>query len=127
MYAKRALLYGDKSTDPERNEAARLFISEEKFGEALEFLEITKDGECLRQVEEAAFEKADTFLMLRIEKIRGKPYGAEAWRRSAKQAVRLEKFHDAYRCLLRAEDEEGAEAIRAKHMPDFHPFHPEGK
>ncbi len=125
--AKRTLLHSRKTTDEERNEAADFFLREERYGEALEFLEITRDPVRLQAVKEAALDRADTFLLQRVEKIAGEPIPPETWRNVAARALSLGRFRDAWRALREAGDEERAEAVRTEHMPDFQPYEPEGK
>jgi hypothetical protein len=125
--AKRDLLYSPKTTNGDRNAAADIFMDAERFGEALEFLEVTRDEERLTKIEAAGFERGDTFLLQQVERIRGEPATRERWIEFADRAVSLGKYYDAYRALLKAEEEEKAEALRAEHMPDYEPFRPEGK
>jgi hypothetical protein len=127
MLTKREILYSEKYTDEDRNAAADEFIGMERFGEALEFLEVTRDAGRLARIRDAALERGDTFLLLRVEKLGGEELPAETWRRAAEKAETLGKYFDVYRALTRVGDEEKAEAIREKHMPGFQPFKPEGK
>ena len=76
---------------------------------------------------EAALERGDTFLFLRVEKLGGEEIPSDAWREIAAKAESLGKFYDAFRGYDRAGDAEKAEAIRAEHMPDYTPFRPDGK
>jgi len=125
--AKRALLYSDKASEEQLNAAADRFIESERYSEALEFLELTRDAARLSRILDAALERGDTFLVLRVEKIGGDEIPADTWREIAAKAATLGKFYDAYRGYGRAGDEEKAEAIRAEHMPDYEPFRPDGK
>ena len=127
MKEKRASLYSDKADDTTRNACADHFIQAERFGEALEFLEMTKDAPRLDQVQSAALQRGDTFLLSRIEKIRDAPLDPSVWREVAATAQKNLKFLDAYRALTEAGDEEEAEALRSEHMPDYEPWKPEGK
>jgi hypothetical protein len=127
MLSKRDLLYSDKSTDEELNAAADEFLEMERYGEALEFLEMTRDRGRLDRIEQAAAKRGDTFLLLRVERLRGEPVPAGTWRDISEKAVSLGKYYDAYRALLRAGDEAKAEELREKHLPGYEPFRPEGK
>lgn len=124
---KKNFLYGERTTDEERNRAADQFIEAGRYGEALEFLERSKDRGRLDRVLTDAHAKGDTFLMMRVEKIRGEPIPPDEWLRAFDEAEKLGKSFDAYRALARAGDEERAEAWRAEHLPDYQPFKPEGK
>jgi hypothetical protein len=125
--SKQNLLYSEKVTDETRNACADQFIEEERFGEALEFIEITKDRARLDKVLSEAIARADTFLMARVERIRKEAIPAETWREVAEKAQSLGRIFDAYRAIGRADGEEKAEEFRAEHLPDFQPFKPEGK
>ena len=125
--AKRDLLYSPKAGDAERNAAADVFIDAERFGEALEFIEVTRDAERLAKIQAAGLERGDTFLLQQVERIRGEAADPATWREFAEKAVSLGKYYDAYRALQRAGEEEKAEEVRAEHMPDYEPFRPEGK
>jgi hypothetical protein len=120
--AKRDHLYSEKVTDEERNECADSFLEDGRYGEALEYLEITKDAARLARVEEVALEGGDTFLLLRLERIRGEDLPSDAWGRVADRALRLEKYYDAIRAFERAGDEERAERIREEHTDGFRPW-----
>jgi hypothetical protein len=124
---KKDLLHSEKTTDAERNAFADQFLDAERFGEALEFLERTRDRGRLDRILAEAVRRGDTFLLTRVERIRGEPVSPETWRETAGKAVELGKSFDAYRALGRAGGEEEAEAFRAEHLPDYHPFKPEGK
>ena len=124
---KQTLLYSDRATDEERNAFADQFIEAERFGEALEFLELTKDRARLDRILAEAVRRGDTFLMLRVEKLRREPVSADVWRDAAEKATALGKNFDAFRAIERSGDEERAEAFRAEHLPDYRPFKPEGK
>ena len=94
---------------------------------ALEYLEVTGDGGRLAKIEKTAIEAGDTFLLLRIEKIRGAGIPEGTWREVGERAFRLEKFYDAARAFERAGDGERVERIRADQMPGYEPWKPEGK
>ena len=106
---------------------ADLFIERERFAEALEFLERTRDESRLGVIRDQGVARGDTFLLLRAEKLSGIQIPGAIWKNAATQAMSLGRYYDAYRALLHAGDEEKAEAIRAEHMPDYEPFRPEGK
>lgn len=127
MMAKRALLYSDRASREQQNELADAFIAEERYGEALEFLELTRDSGRLEAIRKIGLDTGDTFLLLRTEKITGEDLPAEKWRETADRAKAGERYYDAYRALERAGAEEEAEALREEHMPDYRPFRPEGK
>ncbi|MHC4858579.1 MAG: hypothetical protein ACYTDY_00645 [Planctomycetota bacterium] len=125
--AKRDHLHSERVTDEERNACADVFIGEARYGEALEYLEVTRDAERLDKIHEIAVEAGDTFLLSRIEKIRGKPIPAETWRIVAERALRREKFYDAARAYERAGDPDRAEQVLTEHTGGFQPWKPEGK
>ncbi|MEN8148501.1 MAG: hypothetical protein ABFS86_01690 [Planctomycetota bacterium] len=124
---KRNLLYSTKASDGDLNAAAGRFIERERYGEALEFLERTRDAALLGKIREEAARHGDTFLLLRVEKLSGEAIPADEWRAVAGTAESHGKYYDAYRALGKAGDEEAAEAIREEHMPEYEPFRPEGK
>jgi len=127
MPVKRALLFSEGTTDAQRNAMADRFVAEERYGEAFEFLEQSKDEERLSRIEARARELGDSFLLLSVERIRKRPVAEESWRETAKTALRLGKYLDAYRAHLHLSEEERAEEIRSEHMPAFKPFRPDGK
>jgi hypothetical protein len=120
---KRRILFSASSSDEDRNRAAREFADAERFGEALELVEKTRDAEILDRVEREGIERGDTFLLLRVEKIRGQPIPPEAWRRAAAAAESRGRKFDAFRAYERAGDPEKAKAV----LPEYQPFRPEGK
>lgn len=124
---RRQILYAPRATIDEKNAAADLFLEEERYGEALEFLEQTKDASRLDRVLGAGIELGDTFLLRRVEKIRGEPIPEAEWRRAADRAKGLGKHLDAFYAIGRSEGEEPAETYREKHLPDYRPWKPEGK
>jgi hypothetical protein len=124
---KRKLLYGEKVSDEEMSRAAAAFSDAGRFGEALEFLERTRDEEVLARIEREAVERGDTFLLLRVERIRGRDLGPDRWRHAAARALVQGKHLDAFRAFGRAGDAEKAEEIRAAHLPGYEPYRPEGK
>jgi len=125
--AKRALLHSAKASGEQMNAAADLFIDNERYSEALEFLEHTHDAGRLQRILTAATDRADTFLVLRVEKLGDETISADVWRKIAEKAESLGKFFDAFRGYEHAGDEEKAEAVRAEHMPEYEPFRPDGK
>jgi hypothetical protein len=127
MSEKRATLYSEKATGADRNACTDFYIEKARFGEALEFLEVTKDADRLDRVRDAALDLGDSFLLARVERIGGEKLGAEVWRRLAETARRNARYLDAYRALDAAGDEEAAEALREQHMPDFESWKPQGK
>jgi hypothetical protein len=124
---KRSVLYSEKATEEELNSLADRYVAAERFGEALEFLEKTRDEGRLETIRREAAERGDTFLLLRVDHLRREPLPTEVWLTAAERATELGKYHDAYRALLKASREEEAEALRADHLPEYQPFKPEGK
>jgi hypothetical protein len=124
---KRDLLYSGKASEEQLNSIADLLIERERYGEALEFLERTRDRSRLERIRKDALERGDTFLLARFEKLAGETVPAETWREIADKSVALRKYYDAWRGLSLAGDEEAAEALRQEHLPDYEPFLPEGK
>ena len=127
MMQKRAVLYSERASKDEQNAVADAFIAEERYGEALEFLELTRDAGRLDEIRRIGIEAGDTFLLLRAERISGEAVPAETWKQTAERAKARERYYDAYRALERAGLAEEAEALREEHLPDFTPFRPEGK
>lgn len=127
ILAKRAVLYAEKSTDADKNAVAAVFVEAQRFGEALEFLEMTKDAALLDRIREAAIERGDTFLLLQSEKIGEAESSALDWEAVLVRAKARGKFLDAYRALCQLGREEEAEDLRAEKIPEFQPFRPQGK
>ena len=127
MAAKREVLYGEKATDEERNALADAYLDAERFGEALELLEATRDADRLARVRKEGFGRGDTFLLLQVERLTKSELPKEDWRAAAERAKAAGRYLDAWRALNRMGEEEAAETLRAEHLPDFRPFRPEGK
>jgi hypothetical protein len=124
---KREILHGPGSTDADRIRTAGAYAAADRFGEALELLERSPDDALLERITAEATRRGDTFLLARIEKIRGRPFEPPVWREAAERAERTGRFLDACRAFERAGDPERAEALRAAEIPGPAPVPPEGR
>ena len=64
--AKRAVLYSENATDEDKNAHADAYIEAERYGEALEFLAMTRDAALLDRIRTAALDLGDTFLLTQV-------------------------------------------------------------
>jgi hypothetical protein len=124
---KRALLYDSKANAEDKNAVADAFMESGRYGEALEFLEVTRDAGRLEAIETRALDLGDTFLLARASKLRGVEPPVETWRRLGERALSLGKYYDAFRAFETSGDPERAESVRQEHIPEYTPFRPEGK
>ncbi len=109
--AKRAVLYSDSATDEEKNELALAYIEAERYGEALEFLAMTRDAALLDRIRAAALDLGDTFLLTQVARYHPDGAGDGDWERIEKQATARGRELDAARArrMLGIEDEEEEE------------------
>jgi hypothetical protein len=124
---KRVVLYGEKTSEADRIRTAREFFDAERFGETLELLERATDDGLLSHVTDEAVRRGDTFLLLRVEKIRGREFEPSLWRQVAHHAEGTGRFLDAHRAWTRAGDPERASSLRSTEVPPREPIAPEGQ
>ncbi len=84
--AKRAVLYSESSTDEEKNAFAEAYIEVERYGEALEFLAITRDTALLDTIRSAALDLGDTFLLTQVARFNPDGVTEDDWKRIEEQA-----------------------------------------
>lgn len=95
--AKRAVLYSETATDEEKNALAESYIEAERFGEALEFLAMTRDAALLDRIRSAALDLGDTFLLSQVARYHADGVSEADWTRIERQAATLGRDLDAAR------------------------------
>lgn len=124
--AKRDLLHGDGNAS-KIDAAAAALIAGGRAGEAVDFVEITKNPSLLSKLEADAIARGSSWLLGQVERIRGAKASPEQWSQLAAGAMTAQRFTDAVRALQAAGRPEDAEAARLAHCPGYDPFKPLGK
>lgn len=83
---KQQILYGGKSTPEQRLEIARMLVEQGMDSEAMDYLEVERDGNLLRALLERAAEKGETFLYRRAAAALGLKPSAADWEKVAQAA-----------------------------------------
>lgn len=124
---KRDLLHADPPNAERVNAIASGMAASERFPEAIDYVEITKDPGLLSKAEADAVRRGSVWLLQQVERIRGAKCPAETWGRLADAAAAAGRHFDAVRGLQLAGREADAEAHRLANCPDYDPFKPLGK
>jgi hypothetical protein len=124
---KRDLLHADPPHRARLDALARQLLSEERYGELVDYLEVTKDAALAAQVADVAVERGSAWLLAQVERVLGQRQGPEPWERLSASAAARERWFDAVRALEAAGKPEEAEALRQEHCPEYEPFRPLGK
>jgi hypothetical protein len=124
---KRDLLHADPPDRARIDAVASKMVSEGRFGEAVDYIEITRNEKLLAQCESEAVARGVCWLLSQADRIRGTKSGPETWGRLAESARGAERWIDAVRALQMAGRAEEAEALRLEKCPTYDPFKPLGK
>jgi hypothetical protein len=113
--AKRAVLYSETATDAEKDALAEAYLEAERYGEALEFLQMTRNTELLDRIRAAALDLGDTFLLTQVDRFRDGGVAEADWKRIEERARSLGRDMDARRArgVLGIEEEEPEETPEA--------------
>lgn len=98
--AKRAVLYSESATDEEKNALAALYLEAERYGEALEFLAMTRDTALLDRIRSAALELGDTFLLSQVARYHPDGASEDDWKRIEQRAEANGRELDARRARV---------------------------
>ena len=124
---KRDLLHAEPPDAGRIDAIAASMAASGRFPEAIDYVEITKNGGLLAQAETDAVRRGSAWLLQQVERIRGAKCTPETWGRLADAAVAAGRPYDAVRALQFAGRDADAEALRAEKCPDYEPFKPLGK
>lgn len=124
---KRDLLHGEPPDAGRIDAVASKMIAEGRYGEAVDYLEITRDAGLVAKCEAEALARGVCWLLSQVERIRGTKAGPEEWGRLAESARTAERWLDAVRALQFAGRADEAEALRLEKCPTYDPFKPLGK
>ena len=93
--AKRAVLYSENATDEDKNAHAEAYIEVERYGEALEFLAMTRDEAMLDRIRTAALDMGDTFLLTQVARFNPDGVSENDWQQIEQRAASLGRELDA--------------------------------
>jgi hypothetical protein len=110
---KRRLLHDDRTPPDRLDELADRYVEAERFGEAFEMLEKTRNEERLLRIRRLAVERGEPFLLAQTERLLRDRASTEDWLAVAEVAQRAGRLSHARNAFLRAGDEEKAEAVAA--------------
>ncbi len=109
--AKRAVLYSETATDEEKNALAGAYLDAERYGEALEFLALTRNATLLDRIRLAALELGDTFLLTQVARFNAEGVSEDDWTRIERTASSLGRELDAARARQELGIEEEPEEV----------------
>ena len=124
---KRELLHKEPADAARIDAIAKQLIDEGRYGESIEYVEVTQNAQLIDALEKAALSEGSSFLLGAVERLRDGKADPSLWKRVADTALGKERFLDAVRAYAAMGDEERAEEIRQTHCPDYEPFKPLGK
>jgi len=121
----REIKYGDKTTNELRIRTAELMLQEGRLAEALDLYVLAGHDEGVAHMRQLAQERGRPWLLLMLRRA-GRAVAAEEWKRAGTAAESDERWRDAYRAFLEADDEEGLARIRER-IPEYEVYIPQGK
>ncbi len=124
---KRELLHKDPPDTARIDAIAGALIDARRFGEAIEFVEVTRNAGLLGRLEDEATSSGSPFLLQQVERLSGQKRDDATWEAVVAKCLAAERYVDAVRALNGRGESERAEEIRAEHCPDYDPFKPLGK
>ena len=124
---KRELLHKEPPDVARIDAIAKQLIDGGRYGESIEYVEITRNPDLLTALEQAAGKEGSAFLLQAVERLRDATCDPSLWKRVADTALTKERFLDAVRAYAAMGDTERSEQIRQTHCPDYEPFKPLGK
>jgi hypothetical protein len=124
---KRELLHKEPADASRIDGIAKKLIDEGRYGESIEYVEVTRNAQLIDALEKAAMSEGSAFLLQSVERLRDEKVDPTSWKRVADTAMTKERFLDAVRAYAAMGDEDKAEQVRATHCPDYEPFKPLGK
>lgn len=124
---KRELLHKETIETARIDAIAKKLIDEGRFGESVEYIEVTRNAQLIDALGKAAMAEGSAFLLQAVERLSGEKVDPTSWKRVADTALTKERFLDAVRAYAAMGDEERSEQIRQTHCPDYDPFKPLGK
>lgn len=124
---KRDLLHADAPNAGRIDAIAAKMGAEKRFPEAVDYIEISRNGDLVAKAESDAVRRGSAWLLQQAERIRGAKSPPETWQRLADAAKAAERWHDAVRALQFAGKPDEAEALRQEKCPEYEPFKPLGK
>lgn len=124
---KRELLHKETPDASRIDGIAKRLVDEGRFGESIEYIEITRNPTLIDALEKAAVADGVSFLLGAVERLRQQKCPPETWKRVADAALTKERWRDAVRAYANMGDQERAEQLRQTHCPEYEPFKPLGK
>ena len=124
---KRELLHKEPIETARIDAIAKRLIDEGRYGESIEYVEVTRNPQLIEALAKAAVAEGSAFLLQSFERLSGETADPTSWKRLADTALTKERFLDAVRAFAAMGDLERSEQIRQTHCPDYDPFKPLGK
>jgi len=124
---KRELLHREIPETARIDGIAKMLIDSGRYGESVEYVEVTKNAQLIDALESGAVTEGSAFLLQSVVRLRGEDVDPAVWKRVADTALTKERFLDAVRAYAAMGDEDRSEEIRKTHCPDYEPFKPLGK
>jgi len=121
----REIKYGDKTTNELRIRTAEAMLGEGRLAEALDLFVLAGHDEGIERMRRIGREQGRTWLLLMLRRA-GRAVAADEWKESGTAAETDERWRDAYRAFLEADDEEGLARIRER-IPEYEVYVPQGK
>ena len=110
---KRQRIYDDKTSADDQNALALRYLDEGRAGEALEFLERTRDRDTMQRVRAWAVARGEAFILTQTERFLVDEAPRDDWRAVADKAFAEGRWHHAKLAFERIGDEERAERAAA--------------
>ncbi len=124
---KRELLHREPPDTARIDGVASALLDAGRFGEALDYVEVTRNAKLIERIEAESVKRGSAFLLQAVERLRGTKADTARWTEVATSALANERYVDAVRAYASLGDEARAEEIRVRHCPDYEPFKPLGK
>ena len=124
---KRDLLHAETPNQAKVDAVAEKLISENRYAEAVDYVEITRSAALVQKLAERALEVGSPFLLSQVERLTGAKRPEGDWRTVAEGAQKAERWMDAVRALKGGGFEDEAEALRQDKCPEYEPFKPQNK
>jgi hypothetical protein len=86
---KRDLLHSEKTSADTHLRIGREFLAQERYSDALDFFEKSKDIEAIKQIKKIALDHGDTFLLARLDRFDRNLLTREDWDQAARKAESL--------------------------------------
>ena len=113
FFAKRELLFNDDVPAATVNEVGQRFVAAERYNEALDFFEKSRNMEEVAKVAAIAFDNGDTAVWLRCKRMLGEEPDEGALQGLAERAEAQKKYMFAIEAWRRIGNEEQIERLRA--------------